>query len=735
MKKKILKINMSIFLITIILLISIENLSDIKGNYNLKNNLFFFGKENPLTQDFTTNSASDIERYFQTSIWLQEDLIGSAIASPTIADLDNDNDMEIIVQTSNSIIYILDHEGNFLQGWGENGIVGTSEELTSDLGLSPAPLALDLNGDDILEIICATYNPGTIQAWYLNTEEVPGWDIALDGKVTSSLVAGDIDGDGQKEIVVGTWGGTLYAFELNGLPVSGFPFTGATDSIIGTPALGNLDEDVALEIVFGSYDYYVYAVNGDGNILTGWPRNTNYLVRSSPAIIDLDNDAESEVIIGSWDKNLYIYHQNGSNFESWPWYSSNSIINSPTIGDLNQDGYFDFIIQPSNVSLYAFTDARNTKNPAWIYSQSDIIYEDAIIVDLDRDYYPEIIEVTRGGEVIILSHQGELILEEQLSNKGFDSAPAIGDIDADGFIEIIFTTHGQGTDHDYSDVFCYKLGSFGLLPWLGYRGGYERNGKPYDRDLDGLSDLEEQMLSTNITDNDTDNDGLTDGDEIYKYALNPKVNDITEDTDNDLLTNVVEIDSYNTNPMLADSDGDNLEDGYEVLTSGTNPNDPDTDHDLLPDDFEVQYNNPNPFVVDTFEDLDEDNLNNYEEYTHNTNPDLADTDGDLLLDGDEVKKYLTNPLVGDADLDSDGDELSNVDEIDIYKTNPILYDTDGDGYSDGEEVRRGSDPNDPNSTPFPLWALAPILGGILIILTFTGYFAFRKIYQKRRGDV
>ncbi|NHJ04010.1 MAG: hypothetical protein EAX90_04250 [Candidatus Heimdallarchaeota archaeon] len=735
MKKKIQKINAGIFLISLILLVTLENSNGIKENSILEKEFLVYGNEIPITQDLIANNAADIERYFNTRIWLHEDLIGSAIASPTIVDLDNDKDMEIIVQTSNSIIYILDHEGNFLQGWGENGIVGTNEDLTSYLGLSPAPLALDLNGDGILEIICATYNPGTIQAWYLNTGEVPGWDITLDGKITSSLAAGDIDGDGQKEIVVGTWGGTLYAFELNGSPVSGFPFTGATGSIIGTPALGNLDDDAALEIVFGSYDYNVYAVKGNGNLLTGWPQVTTYQVRSSPAIIDLDNDNESEVIIGSWDSYLYIYHQNGSNFKSWPWYSANSIINGASIGDLNQDGYFDFIIQPSNISLYAFTDARNTKNSAWIYSQSDIIYEDAIVVDLDRDYYPEIIEVTRGGEVIILSHQGELILEEQLTNKGFDSAPAICDIDADGFVEIIFTTHGLGTDHDFSDVFCYKLGSFGLMPWPGYRGGFERNGKPYDRDLDGLSDLEEKMLSTNITDNDTDNDGLSDGDEIYKYALNPKINDISEDTDDDLITNVDEVDIYNTNPKLADSDGDNLEDGYEILTSGTNPNDSDTDHDLLPDDFEVQYNNPNPFVVDTFEDLDEDNLNNYEEFTHNTNPDLADTDGDLLLDGDEIKKYLTNPLVQDADLDSDGDGLSNVDEIDLYKTNPILYDTDGDGYSDGEEVRRGSDPNDPNSTPFPLWALAPILGGSIIFLSVGGYFIFRKIYQKRRGVI
>jgi len=64
-----------------------------------------------------------------------------------------------------------------------------------------------------------------------------------------------------------------------------------------------------------------------------------------------------------------------------------------------------------------------------------------------------------------------------------------------------------------------------------------------DFDADGLTDLQEQFLSTNPNDNDTDEDGLTDGDEVFVYK---------------------------TNPLNQDSDGDGVNDGIEVL-QGRNP--------------------------------------------------------------------------------------------------------------------------------------------------------------------
>jgi hypothetical protein len=65
-----------------------------------------------------------------------------------------------------------------------------------------------------------------------------------------------------------------------------------------------------------------------------------------------------------------------------------------------------------------------------------------------------------------------------------------------------------------------------------------------------------------------------------------------------------------------------------------------------------------------------------------TDPSNSDTDGDGLSDGDELNVYSTNPNL----LDTDGDGLSDDDELNVYSTNPNLSDTDGDGLSDDDEL-------------------------------------------------
>lgn len=87
-----------------------------------------------------------------------------------------------------------------------------------------------------------------------------------------------------------------------------------------------------------------------------------------------------------------------------------------------------------------------------------------------------------------------------------------------------------------------------------------------DPDNDGLSDSQEIVLGTSPTDADSDDDGLTDGDEALKYGCNP----LKRDTDEDVLPDWDEVNRYQTNCNNRDSDGDGVADGTEV-TNGTDP--------------------------------------------------------------------------------------------------------------------------------------------------------------------
>jgi len=89
-----------------------------------------------------------------------------------------------------------------------------------------------------------------------------------------------------------------------------------------------------------------------------------------------------------------------------------------------------------------------------------------------------------------------------------------------------------------------------------------------DHDGDGLVNSEESSIGTNPMDPDTDDDALTDGQEVNIYFSNP----LDADTDDDGLPDGEEVTVYGTSPLEADTDRDGLEDGYEVA-EGLDPTD------------------------------------------------------------------------------------------------------------------------------------------------------------------
>lgn len=133
------------------------------------------------------------------------------------------------------------------------------------------------------------------------------------------------------------------------------------------------------------------------------------------------------------------------------------------------------------------------------------------------------------------------------------------------------------------------------------------NFKNVDRDGDGLSDHEESKIGTDPTKKDTDNDGLDDKFE-YDYWMNRSKTEgdkfaPTGDIDGDGLINILDEDSdgdgisdgqeikNGTDPGKADTDNDGLNDGAE-LANGTDPLNPDSDGDGIPDGADTTPGGP-----------------------------------------------------------------------------------------------------------------------------------------------
>jgi len=222
---------------------------------------------------------------------------------------------------------------------------------------------------------------------------------------------------------------------------------------------------------------------------------------------------------------------------------------------------------------------------------------------------------------------------------------------------------------------------------------YELSLVNLDSDGDTLLDVDE-LYNYHIDPlkTDTDNDELPDNWEL-DHGTDPAIyNGLDPDLDD--LTNAEEL-AIGTDPFNDDSDNDFLTDGDEVNEYGTNPTMYDTDTDGMPDYWEVNMDT-NPVANDALSDYDFDDLSNIEEFNHNTDPQNPDTDFDSLPDGWEVQYGLspTNSFGDDGETgDSDGDSLLNMDEY-SFGTDPTIADCDGDGLDDHFEYIYGTDPWD-----------------------------------------
>jgi PKD repeat protein len=341
-----------------------------------------------------------------------------------------------------------------------------------------SPALGDLDGDGDLEVVVGS-NDSNVYAWHHEGSPVTGWPKITSGQVTSSPALGDLDGDGDLEVVVGSNDSNVYAWHHDGSPVAGWPQT-MGDRVQNSPALGDLDGDGELEVVVvvGSEDN-VYAWHNDGSPVAGWPQTTGSGINGSPALGDLDGDGELEVVVGSED-NVYAWHHDGTALTGWPRFIAFMawVVACPGLGDLEGDGELEVVVGALDYGVYAWHH-DGTAVIGWPQSTGANINSSPALGDLDGDGD---LEVVVGSDTLhAWHHDGTPVTGWPQMGRG-GSSPALGDLDGDGDLEVVVGSsdynvrawHGDGTP---------------VTGWPQSTGA-SINSSPALGDLDGDGDLE-----------------------------------------------------------------------------------------------------------------------------------------------------------------------------------------------------------------------------------------------------
>ncbi|MHC4325345.1 MAG: S8 family serine peptidase [Planctomycetota bacterium] len=220
-----------------------------------------------------------------------------------------------------------------------------------------SPLCFDVDGDGRNEIIEASitmgdyYYEGTITIWKDDGTALEGWPAAIGGDTYSSmtasgLAAGDIDGDGDFEIVVvddyNVMATALHA--ESGQTVEGDWPIDVGDYwyayIIGSPVLADLDSDGDSEIIVALDEESresdgLFAIQGDGTYL--WQRR--YTTEGPISVADFDGDGDVEIALSGFGPGItriytFILDHDGQQIKRWLGGSAKGT----AIADLDADG-------------------------------------------------------------------------------------------------------------------------------------------------------------------------------------------------------------------------------------------------------------------------------------------------------------------------------------------------------------------------------------------------------------
>ncbi len=531
-----------------------------------------------------------INRLGQINTSFGFDLPGEYIPGTIMYDLNEDGHKEfVLIQSNSSMIYYIDHQGQNITNW--------PIQVNDTINYIP-PLAQDITGDGKPEIIVTTEN-GFVFAWHLNGTLINGFPLKFPLNTEDPFeelwempMIGDFNNDGDLDLFVASTSGILYGLCLN--PANNQTWSRAIPLPVYITTQGtsyDLDKDGKLEIIqLLSDGLAVYGVEGN-EIVSKFYYLAGSQYIGTPAIADIDGDNYPEIILLS-SFNVVVLENNGDFKDSTPVTFAVSSTVSPIIYDIDNDHEIEII----TLTSHGYVTIKETNDygiAPWISDLGSPTHGPNDDSDKDGLYNHE--EIFIGSNLNNNDTDGDTIIDGMEVNQ-YVLNPLVPDLDADIDGDTIsnidevdtYLTNPLNPDTDFDgltdgeELFIYFTSPFTSdTDNDGIPDKYEidhpsildpnnPDDAQEDPDNDGLRNVHEASYGTDPLNPDSDFDGLSDGDEVYKYYTNPLIADADADIDGDGLTNVQEVDIYGTDPSNPDSDDDGFDDGVEV-EAGSNP--------------------------------------------------------------------------------------------------------------------------------------------------------------------
>ncbi len=302
----------------------------------------------------------------------------------------------------------------------------------------PAVGDLDNDGND--EVV-AVSKDGKFYAWEANGSLMPGFPVTKGGTFYSGPLLIDLDGDDHLDIVAGSYSDNkVYVVDYTGVDRPGWPVT-ATSRWYGSPSSGDIDNDGIPEIVYAGFDSLLHVWNGDGTEVAGFPARLNSTCWVSAAVGNIDGDNRPEIVVPVSGGSVFAFNDDGSTVAGFPLNLGVVLKSSPSMADLNGDNRPDIVFGANDGRIYAI-DGSGANLAGFPVTPGGTISGSPVIGDITGDGQPDIIVGSSNGNACYLNgydRNGQILRNFPIPGEAtgqITSSAAIGLFDSDASMEI-----------------------------------------------------------------------------------------------------------------------------------------------------------------------------------------------------------------------------------------------------------------------------------------------------------